>query len=139
MMGSRSGGSGLGAWGSGLGTRDSGLVTRVSTIGVIRALGRHLSMLAGPHPRSLRVDSLRSLAAAAGAADPAAVFISPTVQHGLIASICTADQHHCCERLNTPVNTPFPRTCPAIAVITAPRVCAGDAPTAGTSSMVSSA
>jgi hypothetical protein len=34
---------------------------RVSTI------HEHFLMLAGPHPRSLRLDSLRSLAAAAGA------------------------------------------------------------------------
>jgi len=41
-------------------------------------------VLAGPHPRSLRLDSLRSLAAAAaaGAADTAPAFSSPTVQHG---------------------------------------------------------
>jgi len=42
-------------------------------------------------------------------------------------------------RLYVTVNTPLPRTWPAMAATTAARVCAGGAPTAGTSSIVSSA
>src|SRR6266487_1021334 len=42
-------------------------------------------------------------------------------------------------RWNQPTRTPLPRTWPAIAAMTAARVCGGDAPTAGTSSVESSA
>ena len=38
-------------------------------------------------------------------------------------------------RRNRPTSTPLPRTCPAIAAITAARVCGGEAPTGGTSSV----
>src|SRR5262245_16022643 len=43
----------------------------------------HFLVLAGPHPRSLRLDWVRSLAAAAGAADSTPGFFSASAQHGL--------------------------------------------------------
>jgi protein ImuB len=57
-------------------------LTRAASATALEARGtrHHFSALAGPHPRSLRLDSLRSLAAAAGAA-PNTTHVAPGAEH----------------------------------------------------------